>query len=141
MWVLTILKDRNFTAPGVNLHHRLTNLTVKKGFFFLIVSMAYLVFLCPLLLFLILDSSEKGLASSSLLFWAFTDMSEIFPDPLFSRMISPAVSATPSVPGALIPPSTFVFFCLAPCSTCSCLPHTGKPRPGHSTQMCLTKAE
>lgn len=45
MWVLNSVKDRDSSAPGVNLHHHLTP-SYSRSVFFVIVSMAYLVFLC-----------------------------------------------------------------------------------------------
>lgn len=138
IWVLNIPKNRDSTAPGVILNHHLTTLIVKKVFF-RIVSMSC-IFICPLLLFFILDSSEKGLTSSSLLSWVFIDMSESLPEASLLQAGQPSNVSHPSC-ARCSDPFTFVSFYLGPCSTCSCLSHTGRPRTGHSTQMCLTKAE
>lgn len=118
----------------VNLHHPLTTLTVN--FFSYCFNAMSFNFICLLLVFLILDSSQKGLTLSSLLSWVLTDASEIFPEP---SLLQDDQSSSVSHPlcARCSDPITFVFFYLAPCSTCSCLPHTGKARTGH-TLRCVS---
>lgn len=122
VWVLNILKDGDSTGPRVNLHHHFTTLTVKKCFFPYCFNGMSCIFMCLLLHFLISDSSEKGLTSSSLLFWVFLNkLVRSSLSPLFSRLISPATSATPHVPDALIPSPLCPFICLPAAHAHVCL--------------------
>lgn len=88
-----------------------TPLQSRGGFFSYCFNGMSGIFMCALLLFLILDSSERGLTSLSLLYWVF--IAEIFPEPSLLQADQPSNFSCPSC-ARCSDPFTFVSFNLPP---------------------------